>query len=368
LKSFVKSWELILPFKKALNMAEEKNIVIYKTQDGKASVSLLTKDGTVWMNQNQLAELFDTSVPNISMHISNILEDSELQANSVIKNYLTTAADGKNYEVTFYSLDMILAIGFRVRSKRGTQFRQWANRNLKEYMVKGFVMDDERLKNPDGRPDYFDELLARIRDIRASEKRFYQKVRDLFALSSDYDATDKATQMFYAETQNKLLFAITTKTAAEIVVSRANADAPNMALTSWKGTVVRKQDIYIAKNYLNHDELDSLNRLVTVFLETAELRAKNKQDLVMDFWRDNVDKIIALSDKQLLTHAGSLSHAQMEKLVEAQYEKFDTERKQYEAQQADATDLAELKALEEKIKAKPVTKPTSKKSKPSHKS
>jgi hypothetical protein len=368
LKSFVRSWALILPFKKALNMAEEKNIIIYNTQDGKASVSLLTKDGTVWMNQNQLAELFDTSKQNISLHIKSILEESELPEISVVKDYLTTAADGKNYNITFYSLEMILAIGFRVRSKRGTQFRQWANRNLKEYMVKGFVMDDERLKNPDGRPDYFDELLARIRDIRASEKRFYQKVRDLFALSSDYDASDKATQMFYAETQNKLLFAITTKTAAEIVVSRANADAPNMALTSWKGTVVRKQDIYIAKNYLTHDELDSLNRLVTVFLETAELRAKNKQDLVMDFWRDNVDKIIALSDKQLLTHAGSLSHAQMEKLVEAQYEKFDTERKQYEAQQADATDLAELKALEEKIKAKPVTKPTSKKSRPSRQS
>jgi hypothetical protein len=202
---------------------EEQNIIIYNTQDGKTAVSLLTKDGTVWMNQNQLAELFDTSVPNISMHISNILKENELQENSVIKDYLTTATDGKAYKVTFYSLEMILAIGFRVRSKRGTQFRQWANQNLASYMIKGFVMDDERLKNPDGRPDYFDELLARIRDVRASEKRFYQKVRDLFALSSDYDASDKATQMFYAETQNKLLFAITGKTAAEIIVSRANA-------------------------------------------------------------------------------------------------------------------------------------------------
>jgi hypothetical protein len=196
---------------------DKQNIIIYNTQDGKASVSLLTKDGTVWMNQNQLAELFDTSVPNISMHISNILKDNELESNSVIKDYLTTAQDGKNYTVTFYSLEMILAIGFRVRSKRGTQFRQWANRNLAVYMVKGFIMDDERLKDPDGRPDYFDELLARIRDIRASEKRFYQKVRDLFALSSDYDGSDKATQMFYAETQNKILFAITGKTAAEII-------------------------------------------------------------------------------------------------------------------------------------------------------
>ena len=287
-------------------MSEENKIIIYHTPDGKVSISLMTDDGTVWMNQNQLATLFDTSVPNISMHISNILEENELYNNSVIKDYLSTAADSKNYKVTFYSLDMVLAIGFRVRSKRGTQFRQWANSHLKEYMVKGFLMDDDRLKNPDGRPDYFDELLARIRDIRASEKRFYQKVRDLFALSSDYDSTDKATQMFYAETQNKLLYAITSQTAAEIVVSRADPNEPNMALTSWKGTIVRKQDIYIAKNYLNQDELDSLNRFVTVFLETAELRAKNRQDITIDFWRDSVDKIIALNDKELLDK-GSIS-------------------------------------------------------------
>lgn len=212
-------------------MNEDQNIIIYKTQDGKVSIALYAKDGSVWMNQNQLAELFDTSKQNIGQHINNVLEDNELEASSVVKNYFTTASDGKNYDVTFYSLDMILAIGFRVRSKRGTQFRQWANRNLKEYIIKGFVMDDERLKNPDGRPDYFDELLTRIRDIRASEKRFYQKVRDLFALSNDYDKTDKATQMFFAETQNKLLFAVTGKTAAEIIVSRANANKPNMALT-----------------------------------------------------------------------------------------------------------------------------------------
>ena len=224
-------------------MPEENKIIIYHTPDGKVSISLMTDDGTVWMNQNQLATLFDTSVPNISMHISNILEENELYKNSVIKDYLSTAADGKNYKVTFYSLDMVLAIGFRVRSKRGTQFRQWANSHLKEYMVKGFIMDDERLKNPDGRPDYFDELLARIRDIRASEKRFYQKVRDLFALSSDYDSTDKATQMFYAETQNKLLYAITSQTAAEIVVSRADPNERNMTLTSWKGTEAMIKEI-----------------------------------------------------------------------------------------------------------------------------
>ncbi len=331
---------------------EENKIIIYNTTDGKAAVSLYARDGSVWMNQNQLAELFDTSKQNIGQHIKSILEDNELDKNSVVKNYFTTATDGKTYEVSFYSIEMILAIGFRVRSKRGTQFRQWANINLKEYIVKGFVMDDERLKNPDGRPDYFDELLDRIRDIRASEKRFYQKVRDLFALSSDYDATDKAAQMFFAETQNKLLFAITGKTAAEIVVSRANAIEPNMALTSWKGTVVRKQDIYIAKNYLTVDEIDSLNRFVVVFLETAELRAKNRQDITMDFWRENVDKIIDLNDKPLLTHNGSISNTQMEAMVEKVYDLFDSNRKKTEAAQADEQDLKDLNALEQKIKTK----------------
>ena len=329
---------------------EETNIIIYNTADGRSSVSLLAKDGQVWMNQQQLAELFDTSKPNISMHITNILKENELGLNSVVKDYLTTAQDGKTYKVTFYSLDMIIAIGFRVRSKRGTQFRQWANHNLKEYMVKGFVMDDDRLKNPDGRPDYFDELVARIRDIRASEKRFYQKVRDLFALSSDYDATDKATQMFFAETQNKILYAITNQTAAEIIIHRANDHEPNMALTSWKGSVVRKQDIYIAKNYLNADEIDSLNRFVIVFLETAELRAKNRQDITMNFWHENVDRIIEFNDKTVLDHKGSISHAQMEEFVEGVYERFDVRRRTQDAYTADADDLEELKQIAQNLK------------------
>lgn len=328
----------------------QNNIIIYNTADGKASVNLMTKDGNVWMNQNQLAELFDTSVPNISMHISNILKDNELNSDLVVKNYLTTAQDGKNYDVTFYSLDMILAIGFRVRSKRGTQFRIWANRNLKSYMIKGFVMDDERLKNPDGRPDYFDELLERIRDIRASEKRFYQKVRDLFKLSSDYDSSDKATQMFFAETQNKLLYAVTEKTAAEIIINRADADAPNMGLTSWKGSIVRKADVIIAKNYLNEDEIDTLNRLVVIFLESAELRAKNRQDITTKFWRENVDRILEFQDKAVLQGKGSISNAQMQKQLKELYDTFHQKRKQVEAQQADQDDLEDLKALESKIK------------------
>lgn len=329
---------------------EKQNIIIYRTQDGKVKLSLYARDGSVWMNQNQIAELFDTSVPNISMHITNILNEKELEENSVIKNYLTTASDGKNYEVAFYSLDMILAIGFRVRSKRGTQFRQWANRNLKEYMIKGFVMDDDRLKNPDGRPDYFDELLARIRDIRASEKRFYQKVRDLFKLSNDYDETDKATQMFFAETQNKLLFAVTNQTAAEIVVSRADAQKQNMGLTSWKGTIVRKGDVFTAKNYLNENEIDTLNRLVVVFLESAELRAKNRQDITMDFWQTNVDKIIEFNDKKLLKDRGSVSKSQMEKIAGQVYEDFNNKRKIADAQEADLEDLKQIEMLEKQIK------------------
>jgi hypothetical protein len=218
-------------------------------------------------------------------------------------------------------------------------------------MIKGFVMDNERLKNPDGRPDYFDELLERIRDIRASEKHFYQKVRDLFALSSDYDATDKSTQMFFAETQNKLLFAVTGKTAAEIVVSRADASQPNMALTSWKGKVVRKQDIYIAKNYLNEDELDSLNRMVVIFLEVAELQAKGRKDITMTFWRENADAVIALNKKSLLVGKGNVSNEQMEKFADAVYEDFNIKRKSFELQQADAQDMEELMLLEGKIKS-----------------
>ena len=327
-----------------------QDIIIYKTNDNKVKIALYAKDGSIWLNQNQLADLFDTSKQSISYHIINILEDKELDKKSVVKNYLTTASDGKNYEITFYSLEIILAIGFRVRSKRGVQFRQWANQHLKEFMVKGFVMDDERLKNPDGRPDYFDELLARIRDIRASEKRFYQKVRDLFMLSSDYDATDKATQMFYAQTQNKILYAITGQTAAEIVVSRADASKSNMALTSWEGSVVRKGDIYTAKNYLTEDEIDTLNRFVMVFLESAELRAKNRQDITMDFWRENIDKIITFNDKELLKGNGTISNEQMKKLIGKVYEEFDSKRKQFEAQQADLYDLKEIEALEKDIK------------------
>lgn len=328
-------------------------IIIYNTDDGKADVKLYSKDGVIWMNQQQMALLFDTSKQNISLHILNVLQEKELEENSVVKDYLTTASDGKNYNVTYYALPMVLAVGFRVRSIRGTQFRKWANKNLAEFLQKGFVMDDERLKNPDGRPDYFDELLERIRDIRASEKRFYQKVRDLFALSSDYDGTDKATQMFFATTQNKLIYAVTHQTAAELILSRADSSMPNMNLTSWKGKIVRKQDIYTSKNYLTEDELDSLNRIVTIFLESAELRAKMRKDLTMHYWEENIDKLLQDHDLPLLQDKGSRNHKQMEAKVEEIYLDFDKRRKAFEAEEADKQDIEEMKMfddIENKIK------------------
>ena len=332
------------------NDNSQSDIIIYNTIDGKASVALYAKDGKIWLNQKQMAELFATSVPNVNMHISNILKDRELSQGSVIKDYLITASDGKQYNVTFYSLEMILSIGYRVRSTRGIQFRQWATRHLAEYLVKGFTMDDERLKNPNGLPDYFDELLARLRDIRASEKRFYQKLRELFALSSDYEVREKATQMFFAETQNKLLYAVTHQTAAEIITSRANADKPNMGLTSWKGSVVRKQDIVIAKNYLDESEIDLLNRLTTLFLDTAELRVKERKDLTLDFWRSTADGVLTFNGKDVLQGKGSVSNAEMENMVDAVYEKFNARRKAQEASEADQEDLIILEDFNNRIK------------------
>ena len=326
------------------------NMIIYNTADGKISISLYAQNGMVWMTQNQLAELFDTSKQNISHHITKILGNKELSEDSVVKEYLTTASDGKEYPTLHYSLEMILAIGFRVKGVRGTQFRIWANNNLKEYLIKGFIMDDERLKNPDGRPDYFDEFLARIRDIRASEKRFYQKIRDLFALCSDYESSDKATQMFFSETQNKLLFAVTQQTAAEIIDDRANANKDNMGLTAWKGSVVRKQDISIAKNYLTEDEIDTLNRLVTIFLETAELRIKDRLDITMRFWQENVDKVLKFNDKAILSGAGSISNASMKQRVTETYLNFDQRRKTCEAKKADLNDLDAIKTIEQTLK------------------
>ena len=318
------------------------DLIIYNTEDGQANVSLLAKDGTVWCTQAQMAELFNVQKAAISKHLKNLFEDGEVDKNSVVSILETTAADGKKYKVAFYSLDMILAVGFRVRSPRGTQFRRWANSTLKEYLQKGYILDVERLKNPGGRPDYFDELLEKIRDIRASEKRFYQKLRDLFALSSDYDKTDRSAISFFSEVQNKLIYGVTGRTAAELILDRADAAKPNMALTSWQGGIVRRKDIYTAKNYLTADELDSLNRLVTIFLESAEFRVKLRKDLTLSFWREEADRLLTSYGIPVLDSAGTVSHKQMMSHVDAVYSAFDARRKSFDAEAADREDLEEL--------------------------
>lgn len=321
-------------------------LIIYQSDDGKAQVQFRAMDGSLWLSQLQLAELYGVTVANINIHLRKIVQEGELAAEAVIKQDLIPAADGKRYPTKLYRLDMVLAVGYRVRSVRGTQFRQWATAHLTEYLVKGFVMDDERLKNPGGW-DYFDELLARIREIRASEKRFYQKVRDLFALSSDYQANDQAAQLFFAEVQNKLLYAVTQHTAAEIIRDRANANAnaPNMGLTTWEGSRVRKADVIVAKNYLSADEVDTLNRLVVIFLEQAELRVKDRQPLTLDYWRQNVDRLLSFNDKPILQGSGKLSNESAKQIAHDRYDSFDAQRRQAEALAADAEDLKALEAV-----------------------
>jgi len=334
------------------------DLILYTTEDGRSQIKLRTKDQTVWLSQREMAQLFDVSTDNVGLHLKNIYEDGELSRAATTEESSVVQIEGEREverPVTLFNLDAILAVGYRVRSPRGVQFRRWASTILKEYLLKGFAMDDERLKNSDGRPDYFDEMLERIRDIRASEKRFYQKVRDLFALSSDYDKTDTATQVFFATVQNLLIFAVTRKTAAELITTRAKADDPNFGLLHWKGAKVRKGDILTAKNYLTEDEIDTLNRLVVIFLETAELRAKSKQETRMSFWKGNVDQIITSNGFPLLTHAGLVSHEHMESKTNALYLDYDQRRKTQAAQEADQQDEAALKALENKIKRRPTT-------------
>ncbi len=332
------------------------DMILYTTADGRTQIKLRAKNQTVWLSQREMAQLFDVSTDNVGLHLKNIFEDKELSRPATTEESSVVQLEGGREvqrPVTLYNLEAILAVGYRVRSPRGVQFRRWASTVLKEYMLKGFVMDDERLKNPDGRPDYFDEMLERIREIRASEKRFYQKVRDLFALSSDYDKTDSTTQTFFASVQNLLLYAVTRKTAAELVTARVTRNDPNFGLLHWKGEKVRKQDILIAKNYLTEDEIDTLNRLVVIFLETAELRAKSKQETRMSFWKQNIDQIITSNGFPLLTHTGSISHEKMEQQTTELYHEFDLQRKKREAAEADQQDEAELKALENRVKRRP---------------
>ncbi|MAC35349.1 virulence RhuM family protein [Parahaliea mediterranea] len=329
-------------------------LILYTSDDGRTQLHLRVEGDSIWLSQLEIAELFQTTKQNVSLHAKNIFEDNELDQEGTVKESLTVQSEGNRQvkrKISYYNLDLILAIGYRVRSPRGVQFRQWASTHLKEFLLKGFVMDDERLKNPGGW-DYFDELLERIRDIRASEKRFYQKVRDLFALSSDYQARERETAQFFAEVQNKLLYATTGHTAAELILKRSDPSQPNMALTNWSGSRVRKQDVIVAKNYLTADEIDTLNRLVVIFLEQAELRVKQQQALTLDFWRNNVDKLLAFNDQPILESAGSVSREHMEKIARERYDAFDQQRRIAEAKAADSADLKEIEQLEQDLKHK----------------
>ena len=328
----------------------ESELILYRTEDGRAAIHLRAVDGTVWLTQAEIAALFDTTIQNVSLHLKNVFRDKELVADAVLKESLITAADGKVYATQLYNLEAILAIGYRVRSPRGTQFRRWASTVLHDYMLKGFAIDDARLKEPGGL-DYFDELLERIRDIRASEKRFYQKVRDLFAASSvDYTPIAPLAKTFFATIQNKLVFAVTGHTAAELIVHRADPAKPNMALTSWKGGRVRKADVTVAKNYLNADEITQLNRLTTMFLDFAEERASRRQQTTMVEWVTQTDRFLAFNERAVLVNAGQVSHDQMETITHQRFDLFDARRRSDEAQAAEEESTADIATLEQAAK------------------
>jgi hypothetical protein len=325
----------------------ESRILFYQSEDGTSRIEVRLEEGTVWLPQALIAELYQTTKQNISLHIRNIFDEGELQPDSVVKDYLTTAADGKRYHTKFYNLDMILAIGYRVRSHRGTQFRVWATERLRMYLVKGFVLDDIRLK--EGRSigaDYFDELLERIRDIRASEKRFYQKIRDIYRLAIDYDPRADTTLAFFKTVQNKLHWAITGHTAAELIAERANAQKPNMGLTSWKGAKVRKGDVTVAKNYLNEEEIRNLNRIITMYLDYAEVQAERKQPIYMKDWVQKLDAFLQFNEREILTGSGQVSMEVAKKLALEEYETFSRRRIAEEDNEAEAEFERIVKELE----------------------
>lgn len=306
-------------------------ILLYRSEDGRTRLDVRLEDETVWLNQRQLTELFGKAKGTISEHIKNIFEDGELAEDSVVRLFRTTASDGKVYEVAHYNLDMVIALGFRVRSPAAVRFRQWAAERLKEYIVKGFVLDDDRLKRTDRAADYFDELLARIREIRASEARVYQRIREIFALAWDYDESDQATLRFFAFMQNKMHYAATGLTAAEIVRRRADAEKPNMRLTSWSSGRVLKRDVSTAKNYLDAHEIDTLNRIVVMFLDRAEFRAQRRRDIKMADWEADLDKFLADTELPVLAGVGSVFHDKALEWAGAQYDAF-ADRRRLEAE------------------------------------
>ncbi len=300
----------------------KSQFLVYQAEDGRIKIDVRLENETVWLTQKLMAELFQTSVPNINMHINNIFEEGELAADSVIKEFLTTAADGKQYRTKFYNLDMIISVGYRIKSHVATRFRQWATRQLREYIVKGFVLDDERLKNPDQPFDYFEELLRRIQDIRTSEKRFYQKITDIYATSIDYDPTLEISIDFFKTVQNKMHWAITGKTAAEIIHERVDHSRPNMGLTNWRGSKISKPDVVIAKNYLAEDELLALNNLVEQYLIFAEGQAMRRIPMHMRDWIKKLDGFLSLNERNILTHAGKIPHEMAKDRAENEYDKF----------------------------------------------
>lgn len=312
--------------------ATTSEIVFYQTENGKGRIEVRLENNTVWLTQRLMAELFQTTVANVNIHLRNVFTEGEVDEGPAIKEHLTTATDGKKYQTKFYNLDAILAVGYRVRSERGTQFRRWATERLREYLVKGFVLDDERLK--EGRTlglDYFDELLERIRDIRASEKRFYQKIRDIYKLAVDYDADSEATKEFFQIVQNKLHWAIAGRTAAEIIIERAAAHKPNMGLTTWRGTKVRRTDVVVAKNYLSEKEIGELNRVVVMYLDYAEDQAKRRKPLHMLDWREKLDAFLRFNEREVLKHPGKVSMEIAQALALEQFGEFNRARLESEA-------------------------------------
>ena len=330
-------------------------ITLHSAEDGRAEIQLRAVDGTVWLTQAQMAELFDTTKQNVSLHLRNILLGGELAEESVVKESLTTAADGKAYRTKLYSLDAVLAVGYRVRSPRGVQFRRWATSTLKEYLVKGFAMDDGRLKDPAW--DHFDELLERIRGIRASEARFHQKVREILALSEDCDPNSPDVRAFCATIQNRMLHAVTGHTAAELIRERTDPDQPNMGLTTWKGAnrgrPVRKDDVNTAKNYLGEAEIKELNQIIETFLGTAELRATRRQSMRLSDWAETLNKFLASNELPKLQGAGSVSAKDAKRIAHEHYVEFDSKRKKTERRIVDDTeDLEELKRIAETARAR----------------
>lgn len=306
-------------------MTNNSQIVIYQNDSGEVKLDVRFDDDTVWLTQKLMAELFDVSIANINMHIKNIFDEHELVQNLTIKDFLIVQKEGKrdiSRNVEHYNLDVIIAVGYRVNSKRATQFRIWATKILKEYIVKGFALDDERLKNPDVPFDYFEELTRRIQDIRTSEKRFYRKITDIYALSVDYDPTDDDSILFFKTVQNKMHWAITGKTAAEIISTRANSEQPNMGLTNWRGDVPRKDDVVIAKNYLNENELSALNNLVEQYLVFAEGQAMRRIPMKMKDWINKLHGFLQLNDRDILANAGRISHELAVEMAESEYDKF----------------------------------------------